>query len=512
MNKLSSRHLWWLLLIYLFSGSLFGQAISTSAIYRNEDIGVRAAFLPTWQIVTSREQAPDVLKPNFPANKGPNDSPLFIGIHDSGQLYIRLLTETYFDDLEAYGSVMAAGVVSQGLEVLSVKLAQDESALEMSYRHPQLGLRFLERVALLADSQVIRMAIWTSDNGWNDFSRDIASAFSKIELLDAVKAQSGWQPLWADLEQRLPGENLPGISIASSRPSPGTPRQCPDPSSSMLWQVDSEALQSRGVELYLFGAIHVGKPDFYPLPDEIEETFLGADYLVFEVDPTTAEQPEVIRTMQAKSMLPQGQSLEDVVSAQVITDFRRLLGNIGLPAENFMGMQPWFVTLMLTGLQMNAMGYLPQYGLESYFLSRKPAATTILELESIQQQIGFLQALNAESYLAYTIKSFESGSEEVENLIAAWKCADKGPLADMLFADFDDDTLSAQEKADMDYLMEALYTRRNVDMAAGISGFADARPGRYFVVIGSAHLLGEQSVITHLRNEGFSVSPVSISP
>lgn len=498
------------LLLLSFQGA--AQGINTSSIYRNDDVGVRAAFAPSWNIITNREQAPDVLKPNFPADKGPNDSPLFIGVHDSQQLFIRLLTETYFDDLEAYAGVLAQSIASQGLEITAARLARDNTALEMDYRHPQLGLHFRERVALLADSQVIRMAAWATEAAWPGYNAEVETAFAGIELSDAVNVGPGWQPVWEDLESRLAESDLAGIPLAQAEAVTVPAGQCSDPTSSMLWRVTGPALDAKGIELYLFGSIHVGKPDFYPLPPTVERVFRNADHLVFEVDPTTVADPAVIMSMQSRGMLPQGKTLNDVVSPEVVGEFERLMGSLGLPAENFMGMQPWFVTLMLSGLQMNALGYLPEYGLESYFLSRKPAGADILELESIQQQIGFLQALNAESYLAYTIKSFETGKEEIEKLIAAWKCADKGPLEDMLFDDFVSDELGPAEQADMDALMDALYTRRNVGMADKIADFVDGQAGRYFVVVGSAHLLGEGSVVAHLRDAGFTVAPVPLDP
>jgi uncharacterized protein len=211
-------------------------------------------------------------------------------------------------------------------------------------------------------------------------------------------------------------------------------------------------------------------------------------------------------------MLPQGETLANIISPEVMTEFRQVMANLGLPADNFMGMQPWFLTLMLSSLQMNALGYIPEYGLESYFLAQKPEDMEILELETIQQQIGFLENLNAETFLAYTLKSMETGNEEIERLIGAWKCADKLPLTEMLFSEFDFEDISAVEKADLEGLMETIYTQRNIDMAETIAAYTDAEPGNYFVVIGSAHLLGEESVVALLRDEGFTVSPVILAP
>jgi len=64
----------------------------------------------------------------------------------------------------------------------------------------------------------------------------------------------------------------------------------------------------------------------------------------------------------------------------------------------------------------------------------------------------------------------------------------------------------------MEALMGSLYTRRNIDMADKIADYASAQQGTYFVVIGSAHLLGEGSVVELLREKRFQVTPVSLSP
>jgi len=163
-------------------------------------------------------------------------------------------------------------------------------------------------------------------------------------------------------------------------------------------------------------------------------------------------------------------------------------------------------------IQVNSLGYLPEYGLESYFLSQKPADADILELENIVQQIGFLQTLNAETFLAYSISDFDSASSEIEDMIQYWMCADKPRLRELLFDSFEDDQMSESERQDMEILMDSLYTRRNIDMAETIAGYADASPGRYFIVIGSAHLLGEGSVVELLQQSGFQVNPVRTSP
>lgn len=287
---------------------------------------------------------------------------------------------------------------------------------------------------------------------------------------------------------------LLGVSGALVQAAPA----CGDSASSMLWKAEAG-----GRAVYLFGSIHVGKADFYPLHENIEAAFAEAEHLVFEVDPASMADPSLLFEIQARGMLPAGQTLADVLSPEVLEDLRQVLADVGIPAEGFMRMKPWLLTMTLTALQMARQGYSPQFGLESYFLSRKTPAMDVLELESVREQIGYLEELNAESFLAYTLEGFEAPLEELGAMMDAWQCADHEGLQAALFEDFIDSADPAMAR-----LKEKLIDERNRRMAEGVRGYVDTGAGDYFVVVGAAHLLGEGSVIDLLRREGLAVEPV----
>lgn len=287
-----------------------------------------------------------------------------------------------------------------------------------------------------------------------------------------------------------------GVPLAAQGQAP----VCADPGSTMLWQVDAGDRK-----VHLFGSIHVGKPEFYPLPERIDAAFREAETLVFEVDPAAMADPALLLEIQARGMLPAGQTLADVLTPATLEELRRVLDGAGLPLESFMRLQPWLLTLSLTSLQMMREGYSPQYGLESWFMARKPADVDVLELESVREQIGYLEELNAESFLAYTLESFEASSEELERMMAAWQCADHENLGALLFEAFaveDDPALAA--------LKTTLIDARNERMAEGVLEFVQRGEGDYFVVVGAAHLLGEGSVVDLLRRAGLEVESVRL--
>lgn len=287
--------------------------------------------------------------------------------------------------------------------------------------------------------------------------------------------------------------------------------QCADRGSSLLWKVEGSGIGDR--DIHLFGSIHLGKPEFYPLHPVIDEAFLEAEHLVLELDPRAASDPQVAVQLQLRGMLPAGQTLDQVISAETMRDLEAVMQRMNIPVQNFMNFKPWMVALVLTNLQAAALGYNPLYGIELHLLGRMPAGMNILELESIDEQMDMLESLDPEMFLDYTLAEFESSAEVMEQLIQAWLCADHEELIEQ--SGFSEELMAgatAAQKAKLDDIYDKMFTRRNRIMADGVGEFAAGGEGDYFVVVGAAHLLGPESVVQMLRDEGFSVTQVPLSP
>jgi uncharacterized protein len=299
----------------------------------------------------------------------------------------------------------------------------------------------------------------------------------------------------------------PGLSSAQAA-APA----CADPSASMLWEVTGSTLDSRGVSIQLFGSLHVGKPEFYPLHATIESAFRDADHLVFEVDPTSAADPQAAMLMQTRGMLPAGQTLQNVVSPEAYATLQKVLAGMGMPVAGVNNLKPWLIALMLTNLQVSALGYSALDGLEMYFTTRKSPQSDILELESIEQQLAMLDSLNPDMFLGYSLEDLQDGAAELDDMVQAWRCADQEKLSAFLFDDFTDaQDVSATEQAMLEELHQHLFVERNIVMADGIEQFIRSGNGAYFVVVGSGHLLGEGSVVELLRTRGYEVAPVRLA-
>ena len=283
--------------------------------------------------------------------------------------------------------------------------------------------------------------------------------------------------------------------VAAQQPSGMATGQliCSDPASSLMWKI-----QGRNSLVYLFGSIHVGKSDFYPLPPVIESAFQEAEQLVFEVDPQSAADAEVVAQIMARGMLQDGKTLNDLISQPVMSNLVMTLTSLGLPPDNFMNFQPWFLIMVLTNLQMASLGYLPDHGIERYLIGKKTNRARILELESMTEQIGMLEQLNGETFLAYTLEEFEDSKEQIQQMIDAWRCADLEQLQNILFSEL---AAEAENNPEMQKLMEMLFFDRNKKMSAGIREYLEHGRDDYFVVVGAGHRIGDRSIIDILDDQ-----------
>ncbi|MES2603676.1 MAG: TraB/GumN family protein, partial [Pseudomonadota bacterium] len=182
---------------------------------------------------------------------------------------------------------------------------------------------------------------------------------------------------------------------------------CADPASTMLWQVQGAELDKRNVTVHLLGSIHVGKPDFYPLPPVVDKAFRAADTLVFEVDPTSMATPSAAAMMMQRAALPPGQTLDKLLDAKTMASLTEVMGKLGMPVVMVNQMKPWMVTLLLTTFQVQALGYNPANGVESYLMAQKPPTAVVAELETLESQLSLMETLDQSVFLQYSLQDFE---------------------------------------------------------------------------------------------------------
>lgn len=270
-----------------------------------------------------------------------------------------------------------------------------------------------------------------------------------------------------------------------------------------MWQV-----KHQGATVYLVGSVHALTADFYPLPQAYQRAFEQSNRLAVELDPDSLDPNESYRLVQSKMWLPKGITLEQYLTTTELEQLKQFAEEHHSSYPTMLRTRPWMLVEQLTQAQLKDSKYLPEYGIDHYFLEQaKKKDMPILELESLAQQIDAL----AESPFHAQIAMLKTGLEQVEDedymaqMSKYWRSADADGLYSFVYQD-------VLDNPQLKPIMASLLDQRNQHMADVISIYLGQSPTRSmttFVVIGALHLSGPNSVIKELEAKGFHPQKVT---
>lgn len=275
---------------------------------------------------------------------------------------------------------------------------------------------------------------------------------------------------------------------------------------------EEEVLGSKGVfyevaggssQAYLFGAIHVGTEEMYPLDHTVDEAFSQSDVLVLEVDIVNTSMVEVGLELLNFAKLDDGRKMSDIVPADLFSQLVNLVAPLGLGGEFLDQFQPWYGELLLENLVIQQSGLSPDYGVENYFIERA-ADMEVMGLETVQDQLSPYMLLSDESQilnLENTIDQLSGAGDEIYQIIDYWQDGNIDGFAAMR-----EETLEDAPRESLEAFHRAMLDERDEKMAVAIEELLEDDSGNvYFVVVGALHLVGENSIVDLLRENGYEV-------
>jgi len=254
----------------------------------------------------------------------------------------------------------------------------------------------------------------------------------------------------------------------------------------------------KGTTVYLAGSIHMLPKEAYPLNPAFERAFTDADLLVEEVDLAEMLGPEVQMQTLMRGMLPPGQTLEKVLTPTTYAALNKAATDVGAPVEALQRLKPWMIALTLEGLELHNAGFDPELGLDMHFYKlAKSTGKSVQGLETVDYQISRFDDMTMEQQdrlLAESIKEMTTERESVTKLTDAWKSGDAAAVEKVVLADL---------KADPT-LYQRLLVERNRNWLPKIEALF-ARKTHALVLVGAAHLVGSDGLITLLKAKGYTV-------
>ncbi|MCH8135396.1 MAG: TraB/GumN family protein [Proteobacteria bacterium] len=250
--------------------------------------------------------------------------------------------------------------------------------------------------------------------------------------------------------------------------------------------------------VYLGGTVHLLRPTDYPLPEEYEQAYQASSEIYFETDISAMTDFSVQAQMLQQLSYNDERTLKTVLNTEAYTALSAYAGKLGLPLMMLEKFKPGMVVSTLQLLEFQKMGFTPQ-GVDNYFNTRAiEDAKTLGQLESIEQQIGFLAAMgegNESEFILLSLRDLEETEAAMEEMIGAWREGNNDKLEKMFIADM---------QAEAPELYDSLLLQRNLNWIPQIESMlrdADTE----FVLVGAAHLVGNQGLLELLSQKGFQV-------
>jgi uncharacterized protein len=265
----------------------------------------------------------------------------------------------------------------------------------------------------------------------------------------------------------------------------------------MLWEVKSATNT-----IYLYGTVHAGKADFYPLPNRVSKAFTDSKVLVVEADVSNVS---VLRDVAPLMSFKPPETLESKLPKALFARFKALCDKYKIPIAQAQQFRPFMASSIVALSELEANGYEVRFGVDGHFLDQaKLFNKPIVELESVGEQIRLFSQFNdAESLVWFenalnALESDKSG-KQVEGLMNAWLSGDAHQVLEIT-KQYNDGMKDA-EKFD-----DRLVFNRHEAMMIKLNSYLAKKDEVHFVAVGTLHLPGPKGLVALLEKKGYKVS------
>lgn len=275
-----------------------------------------------------------------------------------------------------------------------------------------------------------------------------------------------------------------------------------------------KATSDNGGEVWLFGSIHVGNDDMYPLPDYVNNAYNEADSLAVEVDVIDMEENAIdyISDYQ-KVMYLDGTTIKDHISEDLYNDAVKILED----NDYYVSMLDYYIPSMwstsIESFEYVNYGYDSEKGIDMHLLNlAKENNKNIVEIESASSQITLLGDFSEELQILQLEEVVENYNTEeskkyLNDLVSAWTSGNEESITAIICEEASTEDYTEEEMKLLEEYNQKMLVDRNILMA----DFAEQslKDGdSVFICVGTAHIVGEGAMVDLLRDRGYTVELV----
>lgn len=279
----------------------------------------------------------------------------------------------------------------------------------------------------------------------------------------------------------------------------------------LLWKISGNGLQKPS---YIVGTYHLAPVSFADSIPGLKDALASTEQVYGEVIMADMTSPENMTKVQAAMMLPEGQTLDKLYTADEMARINALLKNIlGADMTNPMiAQQLGRLTPQALQTQLGILMYLkthtgfnPNETFDGYFQKEAKAKNKAVGgLETIDFQINTLfKGMSMErqkELLLCLADNQEFNMEQTENVVKAFFAQDLEGIEKAMDAKMNNTCDGTPAEKDM------LINNRNAEWIKQMPGIMKQKST--FFAVGAGHLPGDKGVLALLKKAGYTVESI----
>lgn len=261
---------------------------------------------------------------------------------------------------------------------------------------------------------------------------------------------------------------------------------------SSVWKV------SKGNDyIYIGGTVHILPPSEFPLPKEFNQAYQKSDAIVLEVKlPDPSDSALQIQMMQQMAY-SNGKTIKDVLSRETQEKLTDYLSGLGMELAMVEAFKPGFLMVMLMMVEAQK-AQLSGEGVDLYFSKLATKDNKSIEyFETLAFQMNMISSMgegDEDNFIQSNLDQMKDFKAMWSGVLSAWRLGDTKKLEKLVVEPMKSDAKTLQ----------TLLIDRNKSWLGQIEAmFNDS--DKEFVLVGTAHLVGDKSVLALLKARGYQV-------
>ncbi|KGJ96643.1 TraB/GumN family protein [Colwellia psychrerythraea] len=263
---------------------------------------------------------------------------------------------------------------------------------------------------------------------------------------------------------------------------------------SSVWKV------SKGNDhIFIGGTVHILPASEFPLPAEFEQAYQKSNIIVLEAKLPDASDTDFQMKMMQQMAYGQNKTIGDFLSAKTKQNLSQYISALGVDLMMFERFKPGFLMTMLALLEAQKAG-LSGEGVDIFYSNKaKKDNKKLAYLEIAEFQMNMIANMgvgNEEKFVKSNLEQMKDFKSMFLGLLKAWRAGDEKQL----------NTLAIEPMKDDPNTIKTLLTDRNKNWIPHIEQmFSGNRSDKELVLVGVAHLAGNNSVLALLKAKGYRV-------